>query len=365
MDSIEILSLIELMNVPGIGPARVRALVSHFRSVEAVLSATVTALCQAPGIERTLAENIHHREAGDFARRQMEILERQSASVMTFWDADYPSLLKRISDPPVLLFFLGTIAPIDQNAVAVVGTRAPTQYGKMVAEKLCGALAARGMTVVSGLARGIDTVAHQTAIKSGGRTLAILGSGLDVIYPAENQKLSAEITHSGAVLSEFAFGAKPDAVNFPRRNRIISGLSVGVVVIEAGLESGAMITANCALEHNREVFAVPGSIFSPKSAGPHQLIREGAKLVQEVDDILEEIHVQTDLFSGAVAEKPAVLELDVQSLSVYNLLSHEPIQIDELNRKLGLPASQLMAVLLDLEFKSIIKQLPGKYFVKL
>lgn len=234
----------------------------------------------------------------------------------------------------------------------------------MVAEKLSGELAGRGFTIVSGLARGIDTIAHRTALKSGGRTIAILGSGLDVMYPAENEKLAQDIAAHGAVLSEYAFGAKPDAVNFPRRNRIISGLSLGVLVIEAGLESGAMITANLALEHNREVFAVPGSIMSMKSAGPHQLIREGAKLVHRVDDVLEELLGQLDFFGKARPEDQPAPELEEKSRRIYDLLSHEAVHIDELIRKTELSSSAVMTLLLELEFKNLVQQLPGKFFVR-
>ncbi len=358
-------SLLQLTTVPGIGPTRIRALVAHFQSAHAVLSASLSELCQVSGIDRTLAENILHNRDAAFAERQLETLAQRKERLLTYWDGDYPTLLKKIPDPPVLLYLHGNLPAQDQNALAMVGTRAPTQYGKMVAEKLTGELAARGLTIVSGLARGIDTIAHRAAIKSGGRTLAVLGSGLDVMYPAENEKLAQEIAANGAVLSEYAYGAKPDAVNFPRRNRIISGLALGVIVVEAGLESGAMITANFAVEHNREVFAVPGSIFSMKSAGPHQLIREGAKLVQNSEDVLEELTAQLELFGRAQPDARPAPELDAKSMRVYQLLSHEGVHIDELIRKSGLPSSEVTAILLELEFKSLLQQLPGKFFVKM
>ncbi len=356
-------ALLQLATVPGIGPTRIRSLVAHFHSAQAAFSASVAALCQASGIDRTLAESIHQNHDADFATRQLEILAQRKERLLTYWDKDYPALLKKIPDPPVLLYLKGTLSAQDQNAIAVVGTRAPTQYGKMVAEKLVAELAVRGLTIVSGLARGIDTIAHRTAIKNGGRTLAVLGSGLDVMYPAENERLSQEISARGAVLSEYAYGAKPDAVNFPRRNRIISGLALGVIVVEAGLESGAMITANFALEHNREVFAVPGSILSMKSAGPHQLIREGAKLVHRIDDVLEELLTQLDLFGPQAAEAKPAPELDAKSLRIYQMLSHENMHVDELIRSSGLGSSEVMAILLDLEFKNLVRQLPGKFFV--
>ncbi len=360
----ELRALLQLTTVPGIGPTRIRALVGHFHSAQAALSASVSALSQVSGIDRTLAENILQHGDADFAARQLEILAQRNARLLTYWDEDYPTLLKKIPDPPALLYMAGELPSSEQSLLAVVGTRAPTQYGKLVVEKLTAELAARGFTIVSGLARGIDTIAHRTALKSGGRTLAVLGSGLDVMYPAENEKLAQEIVTSGAVLSEYPFGAKPDAVNFPRRNRIISGLSLGVLVIEAGLESGAMITANLALEHNREVFAVPGSIMSMKSAGPHQLIREGAKLVHSVDDVLEELLGQLDFFGRQRTEEKPAPELEEKSKRIYDLLSHEGLHIDELIRKTGLSSAEMMTLLLELEFKNLVKQLPGKFFVK-
>lgn len=361
----ELRFLLQLTTVPSIGPARIRALIAHFHSASAVFSASQAELCRVSGIEQTLAENILRNHDAAFAERQLEVLAARNTHLLTYWDGDYPSLLKKIPDPPVLLYVEGELASSNENLLAIVGTRAPTQYGKMVAEKLTAELASRGFTIVSGLARGIDTVAHRTALKSGGRTLAVLGSGLDVMYPAENEKLAQEIIVNGAVLSEYPFGAKPDAVNFPRRNRIISGLALGVLVVEAGLESGAMITANLALEHNREVFAVPGSILSMKSAGPHQLIREGAKLVHGVDDVLEELMGQLDFFGRQRMEQQPAPELDEKSTRIYQLLSHEGVHIDELIRKSGLSSSEVMTLLLELEFKNVVKQLPGKFFVKM
>jgi len=361
----ELRALLRLLQTPGIGSARIRALVSHFHTAQAALSATLPELCQVPGIERTLAESILRDDFLEFVEAQLAILAREQAQVLTFWDRDFPPLLKRISDPPVLLFCKGRLQANDQNALAIVGTRGPTQYGKMAAERMARELAAQGLTIVSGLARGVDTIAHRTALQHGGRTIAILGSGLDVFYPPENEKLFNEICAAGAVLSEYPFGAKPDAVNFPRRNRIISGLALGVLVVEAGLDSGAMITANLALEHNREVFAIPGSIFNPKSAGPHRLLQEGAKLVQSIDDVLVELHAQLNLFGSADFENKATVELDEQSTKIYAALSSDPRHVDELNRQLQMPPAQLMSLLLGLEFKNLIKQLPGKLFVKM
>jgi DNA processing protein len=264
-----------------------------------------------------------------------------------------------------LLFARGEFHALDDTAIAIVGTRAH-EYGKLVAERLTAALVSRRMTIVSGLARGIDTISHQTALKSGGRTVAVLGSGLDMVYPPENRRLAQEIAQHGVVVSEYFFGAKPDAPNFPRRNRIISGLAFGTLVIEAGETSGALITASAALEQNREVFAVPGSILSPKSLGPNRLIQEGAKLVTSVEDILAELPSQLDMFSKTTpaAESPAT-SFNENEQKVLALLSHEPLHIDLLARQASMPASQLLAILLDLEFKYAVKQLPGKFFIKI
>ena len=364
MNHNELSALLQLLSVSGIGPARVRALVGHFRSAAAARAASVPALCQVEGIEKTLAENIRHADNVAWAQQQIELSERHQCHLVTFWDSEFPTLLKKIYDPPVLLFVKGDLRAADESAMAVVGTRAPTEYGKLVAEKLTAALCGRRLTIVSGLARGIDTVAHQTALKSGGRTLAVLGAGLDNIYPPENRRLAQEIASHGVLISEYFFGTKPDAVNFPRRNRLISGLSYGTLVIEAGETSGALITAQAALEQGREVFAVPGSVFSPKSLGPHRLIQDGAKLVLGIDDIMAELPQQLDIFDHAPPAAPAVALTEAEQ-KVLAQLSHEPRHIDWLARQTNFPTSRLLALLLDLEFKNLVKQLPGMQFVKI
>lgn len=364
MNHKELSALLQLLAVSRIGPARVRALVGHFHSTTAVLAAPVSALCQVEGIERTLAENIHQANNIGVAEQQIALATKHECRLLTFWDAEFPNILKKIYDPPVLLFVKGEIHASDAAAMALVGTRAPTEYGKLAAERLVAALIERRFTIVSGLARGIDTVAHQAAVKFGGRTLAVLGSGLDQIYPPENRRLTQEIMQHGAVISEYFFGTKPDAVNFPRRNRIISGLTLGTVVIEAGAESGALITAQNALEQGREVFAVPGSIFSPKSHGPHRLIQEGAKLIMNVEDILAELPAQLDIFEHTTPAPPATMLTDLEQ-KVLAQLSHEPRHVDVLARQTNLPTSQLLSLLLGLEFKNLVKQLPGTLFIKI
>ncbi len=364
MDQNDLLALLRLLMVPGIGPARVRSLVGHFRSADAVLRAKAHALCRVDGIDQILAEAIQQAPPKELAARQLSLLDSRSSALVTFWDGDFPASLKTIPDAPVALFVKGSLAPADKFSIAIVGTRQPTTYGTMVTERLTADLVSRGLTIVSGLARGVDTIAHRTALKAAGRTIAVLGSGLDMIYPAENRRLADEIAESGAVLTEYFFGTKPDAPNFPRRNRIISGLSLGAIVIEAGEKSGALITATMALEQGREVFAVPGSIFSAKSVGAHRLIQEGARLVHSVDDVLSELTAQLELFGKTSRPRAPLAGLSPAEQRLYDLLSHEPVHIDALARQANLTSAQVLSTLLQLEFKNGVQQLPGKMFVR-
>ncbi len=356
-----------LQSVPGIGNQRIRQLVSHFGSVKNILSATFPQLVNVDGVDKKLADKILREKDPEFADRQLKMVKAWNASVIAFWSRDYPGGLKQIFDPPVLLFQKGRVLPEDSVSIGIVGTRSPSNYGVQVTEKLTKELTKIGFTIVSGLARGIDTIAHRTALKSGGRTVAVLGSGLNFIYPTENKKLAAQIEESGAILTEYPFGTKPDASNFPKRNRIISGLSLGILVVEAGPKSGALITANFALEQGREVFAVPGSITSLRSVGTNRLIKDGAILIQGIDDILQELDVKlralrkmeiTD--SGSSVPK----DLSDEEKRVWEMLTDDPQHIDSLSQKLGLPSSQVLSLLLTLELKDLIKQLPGAYFIR-
>lgn len=367
MEHDDLVSLLRLLMVPGVGPARVRSLIGHFRSASVVLRASTAALCRAGGIDRVLAEAIRRPPPAAVAEQQLALARRHHCQLRTFWDDDFPAPLKTIDEAPVALFVKGELRATDRFSIAIVGTRQPTAYGAMVTERVVGDLVARGLAIVSGLARGVDTVVHRAALKAGGRTIAVLGSGLDVIYPPENRRLAEEIVSQGALISEYFFGAKPDAVNFPRRNRIIGGLSLGTVVIEAGEKSGALITAAMALDQGREVFAVPGSIFSPKSVGPHRLIQEGARLVHSADDILSELTAQLDLFGPpAPGGRPAVQAVDLTEAEqrLFDLLTHEPVHVDVLARQAQLSSAQVLATLLQLEFKNVVRQLPGKMFVR-
>lgn len=357
--------LLRLSSVPRIGPHKIRALVSYFGDPTEVLAATQRALMKVKGIDKKLASNIANHQGEAFAKEQLKRLNAVNGKIVTIWDKDYPDLLKKIYDPPALLYVLGAFSPADRHAVAIVGTRHATQYGKQTAEVLSRDLGRLGVTVTSGLARGIDTVAHHATLQAGGRTVAVIGSGLDVPYPPENRKLLERIADQGVVVSEVPMGGKPDAQNFPRRNRIISGLSLGTVVIESGEDGGAMITATIALDQNREVFAVPGNISEKRSAGPNKLIRDGkAKLITNVDDIVVELrHHLRGLIQQERKSEPEI-ELTLFERKLLDVLGFDPLQIDTVAEAAGLSTSDALVNLLSLEFKGLVKQLPGKQFLR-
>ncbi|HEY9167654.1 MAG TPA: DNA-processing protein DprA [Candidatus Kryptonia bacterium] len=363
----DVWSLLGLSMVPGVGAARLRILVSHFGDPKSVLAASERELTAVEGIDRSVARKIlSNRNFDNEVQLQLSRLNKAEARLVTFWDKEYPENLKRIYDPPVMLFVRGTLSAADRYSIAIVGTRNPTTYGKHAAEKFSADLAEQGITIVSGLARGIDTIAHSTAVRSGGRTIAVLGSGVDVIYPGENKKLAEQMMMHGAVISEYYMGSKPDAVNFPKRNRIISGISLGSILIETDVDGGAMITAGTALDQNREVFAVPGNIFEKKSRGTNKLIRESkAKLVESVADVVEELRYK---LKPILREQPKVaskIQLSLFEQKIFDLLTDEGQQIDALSEKSGISTSDLLVQLLGLELKGVVKQLPGKYFVKI
>jgi len=290
-----------------------------------------------------------------------------NATTLALADAPYPARLRAIHDPPNLLYCDGHLGEGDRQAVAIVGSRQATPYGLRVTEALAGELSALGFTIVSGFARGIDAAAHRAALAVGGRTIAVLGCGLDVDYPPGHASLHAEIAGSGAVLTEFAPGTPPRATNFPRRNRIISGLALGVVVVEAAEDSGSLITARLALEQGREVFAVPGPIDVPTSRGPHGLLKQGAKLVETVDDIVEELLPQLDrplqtLKTEPIAALPEHVALSPSERTVLDVMSREPLHLDDLTERSRLTTPAVAAILLGLELKALVKQLPGQRY---
>jgi len=290
----------------------------------------------------------------------MEKLERYKVTALTWKDEAYPSRLKEIYDLPPVLYVRGSFAPEDEWTLAVVGTRRPTYYGREVTEQIVSDLARNRITIASGLAKGIDATAHRVALDAGGRSIAVFGCGLDIVYPSEHVKLAREIMERGALLSEFPLGTRPKAENFPRRNRIMSGISLGVLVVEAGERSGARITANWALEQNREVFAVPGSVLSPTSKLTNRLIQEGAKLVREANDILEELNLTMAVQQIEVKELLPATE--TESL-ILKCLSPEPTHIDELGRQCGLPIAVVSSTLAMMELKGTVKQVGGMNYI--
>lgn len=357
-------ALITLSLVPGVGTGRIRSLVSAFGSALESLHASPASLAAVPGIGMGTARRIGSFEDEAAVDRQIAQAERVGAEMITLWDDRYPFLLRQIYDPPAFLWSRGRMPAADQpeRAVAVVGTRRATAYGRRAAHDLAYSLARLGFTIVSGLAYGIDAEAHAAALEAGGRTVAVLGSGVDRIYPARHRRMAGEILASGAILSEYPLGAKPEAPNFPRRNRVISGLSLGTLIVEAYEEGGALITARLALEQNREVFAVPGSIYSGSSAGANRLIqRSEAKLVHSVEDLLEELGISAD--PAVTNERPPNPEsLTPEERSLLEALTSEPTHIDALCAAAGLDPATALVHLLSLEFRGVVRQLAGKQF---
>lgn len=351
---------VALSLVPGVGPAKFRRLVESLGSPEAVWKAPAAQLA-AVGLDRRAIDSLVSSRSRVDLQRESDKLQRLGVSVLTQQDDAFPRLLHHIADPPPVLYVRGEMRPEDDTSVAIVGTRRPTVYGRQAAETFARGLSEHGVTVISGLARGIDTVAHQAALEGGGRTVAVLGSGLDIIYPAENRNLAAEISRRGAVISEFPLGTKPDGINFPRRNRIISGLSAACVVIEAGDSSGALITAEFALEQGRDVFAVPGNIFSPASRGPNRLITDGARPACRIEDILEELDIEMAVEQREV--RGAVPEGESEK-AVLRCLGHEPLHIDDIRRAVCLPMSVVSSTLTLLELKGLARQASGMNYVR-
>lgn len=365
----DLISLLQLSSIDGLGVNKIRNLVNHFGSPLAALNSDYVDLMEVEGINQTLAkriidENINKKFLAE-SEAQLNLLDKYNAYILTFWDDDFPYYLRKIYDPPVFLFMKGSLLAKDENSIAIVGTRHPTNYGRRITEQITSELIENGLTIVSGFARGIDTIAHSVALQRNGRTIAVMGSGLDYIYPSENKKLFFSIAeNNGCIISEYLFGTKPDAMNFPRRNRIISGLSLGVVIIETDISGGAMLTARYALDQNREVFAIPGNIDTKQSRGTNFLIQTGqAKLVTNANDILEE-------FGGRfIKREPKPKEIDLSQLNIfenkiYDVLNNDPIHIDVIAERTELSTSECLVHLLSLEFKNLVKSLPGKYFTK-
>jgi DNA processing protein len=345
--------------VSGIGAARLQALLDYFGDLETAWQASAHDLRQA-GIDRRSLDNLlREREKLDLDA-QVERLARAGVHLLTWDDPDYPPNLRQVYNAPPILYVRGRIETRDEWAVAVVGTRRASVYGKEATRMIATGLAQAGVTVVSGMARGVDTMAHRTSLEAGGRTIAVLGCGVDVVYPAENARLAAEIAEQGALVSEYALGTQPDARNFPSRNRIISGLTLGTVVVEAGLPSGARITADFAAEQGREVFAVPGNVFNRGSQGTNRLIQEGAKLVRNAADILEELNLT---MVSEQAQVRAVIPENETEAQLLDHLSAEPVHVDELRRAVQLPIARVSSTLALMELKGMVRQVGGMNYV--
>lgn len=363
----ELESWIRLNQISVIGPVKFKKLLDFFGTAEKVLSASAGNLMQAEGIEERTAKTIvAEREKIDI-QKEIEEAAKNRVKIITALMDEYPQTLKTIYDYPPVLYVKGRIRESDAVAVAVVGTRKFTSYGKMTCEYISRELVNAGITIISGLARGIDTIAHRAAVCGKGRTIAVLGNGLAHHYPPENKKLEEQISENGAVISEFSMHTKPDKQNFPRRNRLISGLSLGVVVVEADEKSGALITARCAAEQGRDVFAIPGNIFSKYSKGSHRILKQGAKLVETVDDIINEINVLKNFVERTRKSLRIVREtknLNEEAKLISEAIGFEQIHIDSISEKMKMPVEKLSVILLELVMNGFISELPGKMYIR-
>lgn len=356
---------IALNMVPKMGPVRLRKLLGIFETPQRILAAKPGELRRADGIGNDVAETISRWEEHVDLQAELARIREFGAEVLTRQSPEYPGRLREIHNPPIVLYVWGKLESRDKHAIGIVGSRQASHYGTWAAKKLSYQLAYAGMTVISGLARGIDTAAHQGALAAKGRTVAVLGSGLNRLYPAENQSLAEKIAGSGAVITEFSMDVKADTQTFPMRNRIVSGMSFGLLVVEAGLNSGALITSSQAIDQGRNVYAVPGPIDRPSAHGSNRLIQQGAKLVMDAGDILDDLQV---LFPETPGPEPAGSRagpLAGDEKKIYDAIDDSETAIDAIITKSGLPSAKVCSTLLALEMKHLVKQLPGQYFVKL
>jgi DNA processing protein len=377
MDKTETLKyLYFLTKVKNLGNVKIKNILFYNKKFDEEFLFNYERLKRVEGINDIIAGNILNAKKNysliekDFDKI-LKNAEKNSIKIISILDEEYPENLKNIYDAPVILYYKGNLTKNDVFSLSVVGTRYPSEYGKNVCRKIVEELSHNMIPIVSGMARGIDSLAHKTALTNNNMTYAVLGSGVDVVYPRENEKLYNEIIENGAVISEFELGTGPDKVNFPRRNRIISGMSVGTLIVETGIRGGSLITAEFALDQNKEVFAVPGYIYSKKSEGCNNLIKKGqAKLIDSVEDIFSELNYKLDGFLkkdivNLKESEKKVIELNIFEKSIIDMLSNEPKHIDEINSTTGLSISDCLVNLLSLEFKGLIKQLPGKYFIRI
>jgi DNA processing protein len=366
---------LELLAVKGLGPVTYTRLINRFGSPDAIRSSDMHALVAEGEISPSLARALQQplsSEAQLHIAKELEAVQTGRFSILTLADSQYPSRLKTIADPPPVLWCTGQLQDEDHHALAVVGSRKGSHIGRAFTRQLSGDLAALGFTIVSGLARGIDAAAHEGALASSGRTLAVLGCGIDRLYPPEHGPLRQRIEQHGAVLSEFPMGTPPHSYHFPQRNRVISGLSLGVIVTEATSRSGSLITARMALEQNREIFAVPGNVTNTLTRGPHRLIKEGAKLVESPFDIVEEILPMLEpSFRDRLEKQPLMLQsqpsapsLGPEEQRLFDGISLEPVSLDDLISQGSYAPSEVMSILLSLEIKGLIKQIPGLQYIR-
>jgi len=362
-DREHIRSWIGLISIPGIGRVTFRRLVAHFGSARCVLDASHDELRESAGLSEKLSSELRSFPWQERADEELAKADAAGVAIITEDDPEYPGPLLNTPDPPLFLYIRGSLLPEDGSAVAMVGTRTPTHYGLTVTHRMAYELASQRITVVSGMARGIDTQAHKGALAGHGRTIAVLGCGIDTAYPPENRGLMEDIARTGAVITENPFGTKPESGYFPARNRIISGLAAGTVIIEAAEDSGSLITADYALKQGRKLFAVPGNISSPTSRGTNSLIKQGALLVETAGDVLKGLHI----YEGG--RSPVASDLQLPPLtpgeaSVFKTVTDEPKHIDVIMAESSSAPGKLSGVLITLELKGLVKQLPGKYFVR-
>ena len=364
MDDREALILLNMAQ--GVGSNRLKVLLERFTRPQDILAADASELMEVSGIGIKLARQINLANDTKKLSNELRLLEESKIKVITVLDEEYPLRLKEIHDPPIVIYVKGELLPRDLVNIAIVGSRKASYYGLNCAEKFSYQLAGLGITITSGGARGVDTAAHKGALKAHGRTIAIVGCGLDSVYPPENKDLFAEIAENGALISEFSMGEAPLANNFPRRNRLISGISCGVLVVEAARNSGALITADFALEQGRDIFALPGKVDADNSYGTNELIKQGAKLVSSVEDILEELKIKIAVDLDRKIEPTQLftkVDLDEKELKIFNILSDQPKHIEIIARESSLNLANVMDILLRFELKKIVTQLPGKQFV--
>lgn len=362
-------ALIALNMIPHVGPVRLRQLLEHFTEPASVLQASKASLLRVQGVSDMTADSISGWEKNIDLSAELKRIQEFGCRVVTQLDEDYPPLLREIYDPPIVLYVKGTLTSRDKNAIALVGSRLTTNYGTGIARKFAYQLAYMGITVVSGGARGIDTAAHQGALTAKGRTIAVLGTGINQVFPPENAQLFEKIAANGALMTQFPFNRPADKQSFPIRNRIVAGMTLGTVIVEANLTSGALITANFAVEYGRQVFAVPGPIDSPRSKGCHDLIKKGAKLCESAEDIVTEFEY---LFptsnkppsTGEPAQLPG-LTLNESEKLLFEALGREDVYMDELIARTGLAPSTVSVALLTLEMKKLVRQMPGKLFSRI